>query len=458
MKDIDCEDVKSPIGDIWKACKHQKCFGSSNLPRSADFALADCTTESVGNVAKGCKRLQDVAEKPSENQTTMHNIRISPYLQRNHNRKDGRCQVVLQVNYCSRTAYVPTGVTITAKQWNKVRGVVNHTRAASINRHIASLRSQLEDAALGLQRSGGCRGMSVRQVRDKLLLMVQPEEHKDASLLDVLHIKADRATKSNTKAIYVNTINRIEDYGDAVFASVTPQWLADFDKWLQGNGCPSVNARSIHLRNIRSAFNLALADGLTTAPYPFKKFHIKNEPVMPMAYTSAQMHQFLSTPAESAVVQYWVDMFALSFYLIGINLADLALLQKASQRVTYHRQKTSHKYSIKFTAQAKALVAAHKGINYLVDILERYKSIHTATACCNRYLARHAELCDLPKPTWYTARYSWASIAANECDISIDTISLALGHTYGRAVTLGYISPDASKVDKAAEQVFALVQ
>lgn len=55
------------------------------------------------------------------------------------------------------------------------------------------------------------------------------------------------------------------------------------------------------------------------------------------------------------------------------------------------------------------------------------------------------------------ARYTWASIAANECNLSVDTIALALGHTYGLAVTLGYISPDMGRVDKANEQVIAKV-
>lgn len=38
-----------------------------------------------------------------------------------------------------------------------------------------------------------------------------------------------------------------------------------------------------------------------------------------------------------------------------------------------------------------------------------------------------------------------------------EVISQALGHTYGMAVTLGYITPDRRKVDEANAQVLACV-
>lgn len=62
----------------------------------------------------------------------------------------------------------------------------------------------------------------------------------------------------------------------------------------------------------------------------------------------------------------------------------------------------------------------------------------------------------LPPITGYTARYTWATLAAS-IDVPIEVISQALGHSYGLAVTLGYIMPDRRKMDEANRRVLDLV-
>ena len=59
--------------------------------------------------------------------------------------------------------------------------------------------------------------------------------------------------------------------------------------------------------------------------------------------------------------------------------------------------------------------------------------------------------------TAYTARYTWATLAQS-IDIPIEVISQALGHTYGMAVTLGYIMPDRRKMDEANRKVLDLLK
>jgi len=138
-------------------------------------------------------------------------------------------------------------------------------------------------------------------------------------------------------------------------------------------------------------------------------------------------------------------------------MADLWQLRSISQgRINYTRQKTGRLYSIKVEDAAKSLIKAHKGKNYLVDIAERYKSVHVATAQINKNLKDIASELGLPPITTYTARYTWATLALS-IDTPIEVISQALGHSYGQAVTLGYIVPDRRKVDEANKKVLALL-
>ena len=145
--------------------------------------------------------------------------------------------------------------------------------------------------------------------------------------------------------------------------------------------------------------------------------------------------------------------------MLGANLADLCELQSVSQvRVNYTRRKTGRVYSVKVEPPAAVLIKARRSetSGRLLDILDRYKSVHVATSIINRNLKAIAEQLSLPPLTLYTARYTWATLAMS-ISIPIEVISQALGHTYGMAVTLGYIMPDRRRVDEANRQLLALL-
>lgn len=455
------EDDNTTSTDNWKACIPQKGIGGSNPPHSAIMPFAAV----IGNVAKRATVSNDVAIRPTKNlqkqKMNLQRIHIVPSLTASRCRQDGTSMVRLQVNFKSKTAYITTNVWVKPSQWDKLKFVHSHPYADNINAHIRAMVAQYEDAARQIVRQGGAKGLTALQVRDKLVQICTPVEKVDANILDVMQGIADVSQSPSTKRIFKHTVDKLRAWGASMmFADITPSWLAAFDAWLAVNGSPSRNARNIHLRNIRRAFNKALEDGTTSAPYPFKNFSIKPEPVPPSAYTIEELRTLYNctdcTPAE----RYWVDMLVLSFALIGINMADITDLAEIKRgRVNYTRKKTGKVYTVKVQPLALEIINRHRSSTdgRLIDILDKYASVHIATNACAKHLTALTKRLGLPHASWYTARYTWASIAANECGMSIDTISLALGHTYGMAVTLGYISPDLGRVDKANAEVIAKV-
>lgn len=455
------KEINTIIIDNWKACEQQNCFKSSNLFHSAPTPSQPiCTDVSTG--ADGC---QGVANYPTknlqENMAHLHNIHIVPSLTASRCRQDGTSMVRLQVNYKCKTAYIPTNVWLKPSQWDKRKFAIGHPYADSINGHIRSMVAMYEDAARQLVRQGSARGLSAIGVRDALVQICQPVEQRDASLIDVMVEMADTAKAEATKRIFSNTIAKLRMYGVATnFEMIDTEWLTKFDAWLSTHGSPSRNARNIHLRNIRRAFNKAIQEELTTARYPFKSFSIRPEPTPPSAYTIEELRTLLGCEDATPVERYWLDMLTLSFLLIGINMADIAQLEDVRRgRINYTRKKTGKAYTIKVSPMAMEIINRHRSeeSGRLLDILDIYQSVHTATNACAKHLKALTTRLGLPHASWYTARYTWASIAANECNLSVDTIALALGHTYGLAVTLGYISPDMGRVDKANEQVIVKV-
>ena len=391
------------------------------------------------------------AKKPQR----MRKVRVSLYVRHNYDRQ-GTTPLLIAVNHASSTCYIPMpGVRLRPGQWDKVRKrVINHPQADTINSVAASTLGKAHEAVMML---GSVRGLSTAQVRDRIAEHIWPQLGRDASVLGVMGEYMEKQSKPNTRDKFKQTMTHIGRFSKRVqFADITPDWLHDFDKYLVVT-CPSVNSRSIHLRNIRTIFNYAIDHDITTAPYPFRKYKIKSAPSNPTPLTLEQLRLLWSYEPATEKQAYWLDLWRLMFALIGINMADLSRLVKVSQgRINYTRQKTGRLYSIKVEPCALAIINRHKGRTWLLDILDRYKDVHNAIAVCNKHLRKVAEDLGLPNITTYTARYTWATLAAS-IDTPIEVISQALGHSYGQAVTLGYIMPDRRKVDEANKAVIGLV-
>ena len=444
----------------WKACKRQNRFGGSNPPHSAQKRLLSDNLPTYDKSIIRAKKVAQRGKKTAKRPQHMRKVRVTLYFGRSFD-KNGTAPLCISVNHASSSCYIPMqGVRLKPNQWDKVRKkVVNHPQADTINSVALSTLAKANEA---IMRLGSVRGMTTAQVRDLIADHIYPDEGIDDRVLKVMQSYMDACDRPNTADKYSQTITHIQRFLGAKkakalrFADIDDVWLTAFDRYLV-QYCPSVNSRSIHLRNIRTIFNHAITHHLTTAPYPFREYKIKSAPPTPTPLTLEQMRLLWAYHPLNTAHAYALDIWRLSFALIGINMADLATLKTISQgRINYTRLKTGRLYSIKVEDCAKSLIKAHRGRNYLVDILEHYKSIHVATSMINRHLKDIASELGLPSITTYTARYTWATLALS-IDTPIEVISQALGHSYGQAVTLGYIMPDRRKVDEANRKVLGLV-
>lgn len=450
----------TPNNHDWKACKRQNRFGGSNPPHSANNRpLSDDFTQN-DKCIKERKKVAESGNKTAKRAQKMRRVRVSLYFGRSFD-KNGTAPIYICVNHASSSCYIPLqGVRLKRNQWDKQRKkVINHPQADTINSVALSTLGKANEAVMQL---GSVRGLSTTKVRDMVADYIYPSDDVDTGFMAVLQDYMKKCDKPNTADKFLQTATHIKRWlgtkgaRQLQFNDVDVDWLQNFDRYLV-TYCPSVNSRSIHLRNIRTIFNHALNHQLTTARYPFRQFKIKSAPANPTPLTIEQLRQLWSHHPQSEAQAYALDIWRIVFCLIGINLVDLANLQSISQgRINYTRRKTGRLYSIKVEDCAKSLIKAHRGRNYLVDILEHYKDTHIATTMLNRHLKDIASELGLPPITTYTARYTWATLALS-IDTPIEVISQALGHSYGQAVTLGYIMPDRRKVDDANKKVLALL-
>ena len=446
----------------WKACNRHKRFPSSNLGHSAQMPEPHKVSASSVNGGKRVKnaRFRGVLTAKPPHHDKMRKITVNIYYRGNVD-KQGTAPLLIAVNHASSTCYIPiAGVRLKPNQWDaRHKRVVKHPQADTINSVAVTTLGKATEAVMKL---GNVRGMTTAKVRDMIAEYIYPSDDVDTGFMAGLQSYMNQCDRPNTADKFKQTQTHIKRWLGSKgaralqFGDIDAEWLQNFDRYLV-TYCPSVNSRSIHLRNIRTIFNHALNKQLTSAPYPFRQYKIKSAPANPTPLTLEQMRLLWGHHPQNPAQAYALDIWRLVFALIGINMTDLANLKNISQgRINYARQKTGRLYSIKVEDCAKSLIKAHRGKNHLVDILEHYKSIHVATNMINHHLKEIASELGLPPITTYTARYTWATLALG-IDTPIEVISQALGHSYGQAVTLGYIVPDRRKVDETNKKVLALL-
>ena len=372
--------------------------------------------------------------------------------------KDGTYPVKIVVTGNSKELRLDTGVSVKEDGWNPTtRNAVNR-RTASL---LSTLLTRAESTVLDLRERGLFDKLTTAQLR-KALTAEGPASPQRA-LLEVCEQFLRLKTGKRTREIYEATMKKVTAFDpEATMEGVTPNWLREFSVFLGG----SVNGRAIHLRNIRAVCNYALDEELTQN-YPFRKFKIPREETRKRSLPVDDLRALMALDDLTPQEEEYRDMFLLIFYLVGINIADLAALTHDSLvdgRIEYRRAKTGRLYSIKVEPEAQAIIDKYQGEKHLLSPFDRYSSYRDYNHRLNDALKKLGPVNGKhrngvltrepinPELSTYWARHSWATIAAS-LDIPNETIAAALGHSYGNKVTAIYINFDAKKIDRANRQV-----
>lgn len=384
-------------------------------------------------------------------------------LDKRRHSEDEECQLKLRITQNRKSVYISLGFALRQSNFNeetlKVTGVHNAKELTSlIEQRLIAARHLI----IQLSNSGSLDSLSAEEIKHKIEVaygMVEEEETtNNIGVTDFNSFYAAQIEKKKakqTKALYLQTLKEIDRFTHNTtlkFEDITKQWLEQFDSFLSIKS-PSLNARAIHLRNIRAVFNAAIDDELTTN-YPFRKFKIRTETTRKRSLTAETIREIAFRKIDNENVAYARDMFILSFLLIGINTIDLYNLKgiDSEGRISYKRAKTNRQYDIKVEQEALEIIKRHRGINTLVDLADRWKANYRHfTEKADTWLKElHSDI------SMYWARHSWATIAA-ELDIPIETISAALGHSMGNKVTAIYIDFNRRKIDEANRKVIDYV-
>lgn len=278
--------------------------------------------------------------------------------------------------------------------------------------------------------------------------------------------------------------------------NITSSFLRDYEKWLrseriitvkQRHGLkeeyktlvkPPLNDTGIHsyMGVLQSIFNDALLEyndyekgDIVIANDPFKIYKIpavlQSKKRAVDANIIKKVYDYVPINKRKRTIVFARDIYLLSFFLAGMNVADMLDCRIVGGRMEYERKKTKDRRkdnaftSIYIHELCRPIIEKYRDQSGedVFDFNTRYGSSRELTKAIHRGMRSLCEELGIEYMQFYSARHSFATIARNDCGISKDDIALCLAHSSGRTVTDTYLKTDFSKIDTAVCKVVDFV-
>lgn len=245
---------------------------------------------------------------------------------------------------------------------------------------------------------------------------------------------------------------------DLSFSNMTVDILEQYEAYLKSRGVTR-NTSSFYMRNLRSAYKLAVQENLTIDRQPFHCVYTGVDKTKKRAISISDIRKIKSADlSHRPALDFARDMLMFSFYTRGMSFIDMAYLCKkdvADGYITYRRKKTGQELSIAFVPEIGTIVDKYQSpTKYLLPIIaiencaER-QQYRNQLIRINRHLKKIGKMIGISIPlSTYVMRHSWATIARNK-GISLSIISEGLGHDSETTTRVYLDSIQKSKVDKA---------
>lgn len=382
-----------------------------------------------------------------------------------------------------QAAYISLGIKLTKKQWDaKKQRIIDAPNKLRLENYIKNKMMEIENAIMDLQTKGELTKQTATQIKNKVIAYLDPEVNKKDLFINRYIEYMNSRSAQRTREIYETTLKKMRSFDSKVdtysFEDISKDWLKRLDFELIKQGLRK-NSRNIHFRNIRAVFNDAIDNEITTH-YPMRTFDINPEQTEKRSLNIENLRTLFNYNVEPWQQKY-LDYFKLTFYLIGINPADILSCTDdnvVEGRLLYRRKKTGRLYSIRIEPEALEIIKKYRGKERLVNFSEKMKSYKQFIGKANKGLKTIGPISKIknlnkkpndfqkeyhkayngifPSISLYWARHTWATIAFS-IGIPEEIIAEALGHSHGNRTTAIYIDKSVANIDAANRKVLDYV-
>lgn len=400
-------------------------------------------------------------------------------------RKDGTTPLRIRLSHNYTEAEVTTTWIVTDRDYNKKGELKNREILNAYNLLVAGWDKQLTELDTAVKHM---------TAKDIIKFLTEPKEDDSNWSLDIIkyaredgdrliatgHVGTGKLRHSAANSL-AKFLGKDQLDANELTASLLRRWV----DWI--NDQPALGARkkggraaALYIAQMKAVYNKAKMEfndedaGIVRMPFnPFSKVKVKEDVPEKRSVTIEQLKAIMALPDRKEtqpnhMCRYNLakNVFILSFFLMGMNAADLYNCpQQDGDRITYERTKTrtrradKARISILIPPEAEAIIAKYRGKR---DHYFSFASLYSTTNTFNQALAHGlkevgAEI-GVPDLQFYAARHTWATIAYNDAKVDKGVVSDALNHVDERmSVTDRYIRKDWSRIDEANRKVIDFV-
>lgn len=377
---------------------------------------------------------------------------------------DGSHKLRIAVSHNSQTRYIPTRFTVPSPKNLKNGNVVGVPNAQYIN---LQLRTRMNDFYKACDELEDIDYYTCAQ----LVNMLTKRQEQNTELKTVEQISADmlanreHAWSKSTVAGFKQGIKRfIEHAGkDFVLCTLTHDTVVAYHKFLEKQGYSQTSV-GMRMESLKRLVKYAIRHGYVKYKvYPFLDYKTVKSARRDIALSLDQLRKMRDMELTNKWEIYARDLFMLSFYLCGMNLADILRLDLTKDSVNFIRQKTFKRRdandTTEFTIQPEARAILDKYLNSEGKLqfngFTTPRSIQHINA---DHLIKLRSKIGFEKLIFYSARKTFSQIA-NELMVKDSVIEYCIGDSplpSNRALSF-YVRVNKRMADKAIRRVFDAV-
>ena len=374
----------------------------------------------------------------------------------NNRRKDGTYPVKIRVTFKGVSRRLPTTLVCTTNDLTRSLKIKSATILNKSDELISRMRNAVKDLS-PFDLDNKDVDWVVSNIKDSL---TQEDFHLDFFEWSDRYILTKAETTRRAYSCALNTLERFLGRRSLDINDISRSLLLEFMDKVDGEKKMHYNvktgqveeskadkipkgASTRHLAKLEHLFNAAKEkyndedSGRILIPRsPFSKI-TKVYPVSNGQSNLGQelMQRIISSQVDNDVMRTALDIFIVSFGLMGANMADLYYAKPVKEEWVYNRQKTSSRRAdraemrVIIPEQLKPYLERLKGKGgwWLNRLHEFASSKDFATARVNRCLKKWCEDNEVEVFTFYAARHTFASLARKE-GVDKSTIDDCLGH------------------------------
>ena len=399
-----------------------------------------------------------------------------------HQKKaDGTYNIKIRVTQNQRKRYLATPWYVTKDDLTRSLKLKNQKYVELTDALIKSYRAKCDLLGTAI------KGMGVDEVVASIEKPAEESWDLDIVAYTKQHIQHLQDTghegNASTYKIAINSLCKFLGRDCVSIKEITVRLLNRWAEWINSQERVSSGfAAHNYLSRIRAMHNRAKKEfndedaGIIRIPNsPFAHIDMPKQPTPEKrALTLDQMKHLVKLPyidspyPNTNRYNFALDMFILSFALVGMNAVDLYNCTDCKDgRITYERTKTRNRradrarISIKIQPEIQALVDKYRDPSgqRVFKFYRMYSSMSTLHHALSYGLRKIANQIGLDELDFYAARHTWATLAQNDCGIDKWTVHTALNHVDDSTrITDTYIKKSWEPIDKANRKVLNLVK